>query len=162
VPTIDDVNRLPQPARQLSFVERASAFASDASDVVFDQILPAFPPDAVFVVGGKALAGGIVAVRLGFAGERAVRAAVDIGLPRFIRINGRFRIPDGLNRAAGTLNEVKNTASLSFTRQLRDFADFARANGLQFNLFVRPGARLSRPLMEARDAGVVVIQEIPF
>lgn len=94
--------------------------------------------------------GGAEVVRLGQAGEDAVRAAYNIGDKTLIRVNGRGRIPDGLT--ATTLSEVKNVASLSYTRQLQDFVDYARANGLRVDLYVRGGAsptRLSGPLQDA-------------
>lgn len=86
-------------------------------------------------------------VRIGQAGERAVRAVVDIGPKVGISVNGVSRIPDGLTASA--VNEVKNVASLSYTSQLRDFAQYAKDTGRQFNLFVRPDTKLSAPLMEA-------------
>lgn len=60
--------------------------------------------------------GGAGPVRVGQAGEDAVRGAYDIGDKVPIRVAGRGRIPDGLTPS--TLSEVKNVASLSYTRQL--------------------------------------------
>jgi hypothetical protein len=99
---------------------------------------------------------------LGNAGEKAVRGVYDIGPEQKtgIRINGRLRFPDGLKD--GVLSEVKNVAKLSYTSQLRDYAQFAKDKGLQFDLYVRPGAELSGPLLEARDAGILNIKKIPF
>jgi len=74
--------------------------------------------------------------------------------------HGRRRIPDGLTTEV--LSEVKNVKSLSFTRQLRDFGDFAEQTGRRFDLYVRPRTRLSQPLLDARAAGRVNILEIPF
>jgi hypothetical protein len=107
----------------------------------------------------KAGRGGAGPVRVGQAGEDAVRGAYDIG-PKATRvINGRTRIFDGLTDDA--VSEVKNVARLSYTRQLRDSAEYASANNLRFDLYVRPGARLSGPLLDARAAGRINIQEIP-
>jgi len=103
--------------------------------------------------------GGAVPVRIGQVGEAAVRAAVDIGKKVGINVNGVSRIPDGLTDTA--VNEVKNVASLSFTAQLRDFAQFAKDTGREFNLYVRPGAELSVPLRNAEASGLVNIMEIP-
>ena len=72
----------------------------------------------------------------------------------------RQRIPDGLTSAV--LSEVKNVQSLSYTQQLRDFSAYASDKGLRFDLYVRPGACLSRPLLNARASGQVNILEIPF
>jgi RHS repeat-associated protein len=109
---------------------------------------------------GYAARGGLAAVRAGQAGEAAVRAAVDIGPKTAINIAGRTRIPDGLTNTV--LSEVKNVKSLSFTQQLRDFSQYAGQKGLQFNLYVRPGAQLSGPLLDAEASGALNILEIPF
>ncbi len=98
--------------------------------------------------------------RLGRAGEDAVRRAYDIGDKAEIFVDGRRRIPDGITN--DILSEVKNVQSLSYTRQLRDFAQHAGENGLQFDLFVRPGAKLSGPLLDAEAAGIINILDIPF
>ena len=100
------------------------------------------------------------AVRLGQAGEAAVRAAVNIGPASRITVNGVTRIPDGLTSTV--LSEVKNVGSLSWTQQLRDFATYASQNGLRFDLYVRPGAWLSGPLLDAEARGLVNILDIPF
>lgn len=91
--------------------------------------------------------GGANAVRKGQAGERAVRSAFDIG-PKATRvINGRTRIFDGLNSSA--VSEVKNVRRLSYTRQLRDYADYASRNGLRLDIYVRGGTKISGPLARA-------------
>ena len=43
---------------------------------------------------------------------------------------------------------MKNVESLSLTRQLRDFADYAVQEKLNFNLYVQDGAHLSEPLLQ--------------
>jgi hypothetical protein len=73
------------------------------------------------------------AFQLGLVGETALRNAFSIGDKTSILFKGRTIIPDGLN--ATTLSEVKNVGSLSFTNQLRTYSDFARQNGLSFNLY---------------------------
>ncbi|MXP09882.1 hypothetical protein GRI68_06790 [Altererythrobacter halimionae] len=51
---------------------------------------------------------------------------------------------------AGTLSEVKNVNSLSFTRQLHDMQAIADAQGLRFDLYVRKDAEyLSGQLLKA-------------
>lgn len=88
---------------------------------------------------------------------------VDIGPKQAITIAGRTRIPDGLiTGAGGVLSEVKNVRALSYTQQLRDYAAFAQQNGFRFDLYVRPGVRLSSPLKQAIDNGVINRVEIPF
>lgn len=59
------------------------------------------------------------------------------------------------------LSEVKNVSSLSFTRQLRDFADFAQQTGRQFDLYVRRSTRLSGPLKDAVQEGRINLLFIP-
>lgn len=98
-------------------------------------------------------AGGVAAVRAGQAGEDAVRAIEDIGPKTSIRVGARARIPDGLT--GSVLTEVKNVKALSFTRQLRDFTQYAADNGLRFDLWVRQGAELSGPLKDAISSGLI-------
>ena len=43
---------------------------------------------------------------------------------------------------------MKNVESLSLTRQLLDFADYAVQEKLNFNLYVKEGAHLSEPLLQ--------------
>ena len=100
--------------------------------------------------------------QLGREGETAVRAVYDIGDKANITINGVKRIPDGINLKTEVLSEIKNVKNLSFTKQLRDYSTFAQQNGLGFDLYVRPGANLSGPLLNARDVGQINILEIPF
>lgn len=59
-------------------------------------------------------AGGAASVRLGQAGEAAVRGAYDIGPKATAQIGGRTRIFDGLNAEA--VSEVKNVASQAYTQ----------------------------------------------
>jgi hypothetical protein len=103
--------------------------------------------------------GGLKPVRVGQAGEDAVRAEYDIGTKQTISVNGRDRIPDGLTDT--TLSEVKNVKSLSFSSQLRDFADYAKAHGLKYDLYVRPTTTFSGPLTQAITDHVIDIEYIP-
>ena len=133
-------------------------FWLNATTIAIDLAIP-LPP---MIAGGKlvtSIRGGATAVRVGRAGEDAVRATFNIGSKEFIRINGRGRIPDGLT--ANVLSEVKNVISVSFTRQLRDFSDFAQQTGRRFDLFVRPNTRVSGPLQDAIDSGLIQRVDIP-
>jgi len=96
--------------------------------------------------------------RVGAAGESVVRALEDIGEKTAIRIPGsnQLRVVDGLTGT--TLNEVKSVGSLSYTQQLRDYAAYAGQNGLTFQLWVREGAELSGPLVEAIERGEIVLR----
>ncbi|RNK36407.1 Rhs family protein, partial [Xanthomonas vasicola pv. vasculorum] len=42
-----------------------------------------------------------------------------------------------------------------------DYVSFSKANGLDFYLYVRPGAKISAPLRKAEAAGDIVIKDIP-
>ncbi len=97
--------------------------------------------------------------QIGRAGENAVNAAHDIGGKQTITINGRDRIPDGINET--TLSEIKNVKKLSYTQQLRDFADIAAERGLTYDLYVRPSTELTGPLLEAIEAGTINLKFIP-
>ncbi|MCK4797179.1 MAG: hypothetical protein KAT05_07340, partial [Spirochaetes bacterium] len=94
--------------------------------------------------------------QLGKLGEKAVG---NIGPKVRINVNGRVRIPDGLTRT--TLSEVKNVQSQSFTRQLRDFYNYANSSNLKFDLYVRPSTKLSGPLMQEIQNGNIFIHVIP-
>ena len=98
-------------------------------------------------------------MRVGQAGEAAVRSAFDIGDKAAIDVAGRMRIPDGLTET--TIGEVKNVRSLSYTQQLRDFSTYASENGLRFDLYTRPETQLSGPLLDAIDAGAINRMDIP-
>jgi RHS repeat-associated protein len=95
----------------------------------------------------NACIGGAGPVRVGQAGEAAVRSAYDIGEKFTTVVNGRTRIFDGLTEEA--VSEVKNVARQQLTRQLRDYIDYARSNGLRFAIYVRQNTELSGPLLQA-------------
>ncbi|MEZ5306098.1 MAG: putative toxin [Pyrinomonadaceae bacterium] len=98
--------------------------------------------------------------QIGMEGEVAVKNAYDIGSKIKIRVNGRNRIPDGINDFA--VSEVKNVERLSYTRQLKDYADYAGDTGRSFDLYVRKNTNLSGPLQVARDQGFLnIIRFLP-
>jgi RHS repeat-associated protein len=99
--------------------------------------------------------------KLGKAGEDAVRAVHNIGDKALIKVNGRDRIPDGINNSTKTLSEIKNVAKQGWTQQLKDYATHAKANGLKFDLYVRPNTQLSGPLVNQINAGTVNLKFIP-
>ena len=123
------------------------------------KLLAPFFPRTCATGGSRAARGGAQAVRVGQAGEAAVRSVADIGEKVLIRVGGRGRIPDGLTSTV--LSEVKNVSSLSYTQQLRDFAAHASANGLRFDLWVRPTTQMSGPLLDAIEAGAINRRFIP-
>lgn len=103
--------------------------------------------------------GGIEPVLQGQAGEAAVRGSYDIGDKATAVIDGRTRIFDGLNSDA--VSEVKNVASQSYTQQLRDSVSYAQANGLRFDLYVRPDTYLTGTLRQAVSDGLINLRFIP-
>ncbi len=134
-------------------------------DAVLANVLPKNVDE--FVANGNAALLGVVvplelpAAELGRVGEAAVRAAEGtIGAKTKIVINGRARIPDGLVPGE-LLTEVKNVGRQSFTRQLRDYADFTRASDLRFDLWTRENTKLSGPLTEAIRSGAINLRVIP-
>lgn len=92
----------------------------------------------------------------GIAGEEAVGIS---GPKEAIEVGDKIRIPDRLTKT--TLEEVKNVKSLSFTRQLRDFSNFAQQKGLRFILYTRPDTKLSGPLQQAIKNGLIFQRFIP-
>jgi RHS repeat-associated protein len=72
---------------------------------------------------------------------------------RGIEVGGRGRIPDFIN-GSGDFFEVKNTATQSFTRQLRDMV-MGRESGEPLTLVTRGTTKLSGPLIQAIKSGSV-------
>ena len=126
------------------------------SEVAADQARSLVTSDVAAEAGTS---GGAAAVRLGQAGEDAVRGAYDIG-PKFTAdIGGRTRIFDGLSNEA--VSEVKNVASQAYTQQLKDSLAYAQGNGLRFDLYVRPDTYLTGPLRDAISGGFINLRYIP-
>jgi len=69
------------------------------------------------------------------------------------------RVIDFLSPERGMV-EVKNRASLSFERQLRDFAEYALEEGIEFTIVVREGTELTGELQRAVDQRIINIQTI--
>ncbi|CEH83568.1 hypothetical protein XACB302_10730022 [Xanthomonas citri pv. citri] len=94
-------------------------------------------------------------VRVGQAGESAVRAVVDIGSKMAFEVRGTTRIPDGVTDSV--ISEVKNVKYQGYTSQIRDYAEIAKQTGRDFNLYVRSDTKISGPLREAAKRGDVKI-----
>lgn len=131
------------------------------------QLLGHAPGASEGVPGARGSGSGSLAPKtagqLGREGESAVRAVYNIGEKpaQSILMNGRARIPDGINPLARSLSEVKNVNSLSFTSQLRDYSGYAQGQGLRFDLYTRPSTQLSGPLKDAIDSGLINHRYIP-
>jgi hypothetical protein len=97
--------------------------------------------------------GGSGPVKKGVRGEARVRAKYNIGPPEKSKIpvpgTDRKRIPDGVNEAAKTLTEVKNSKYVSLTPQLVDELAIAKKNKWTFQLFIPPDGEISVPLRKA-------------
>ena len=101
--------------------------------------------------------GGPEPCRIGQAGEAAA------GIKRntiIITINGRDRVPDELDPDKRVINEVKNRKrlpllkkKLPLLKQIRDYLDYADAEGYRLVLYVDQNTRLSRPLQDLVDSG---------
>ena len=90
---------------------------------------------------------------LGKAGEEAAGIVKNT---KTININGRNRIPDGLDMQLH-LQEVKNVKVLSYTRQLKDYFGFAAQNHLKMELYIRRTTIMTKPLQKAiKDMGVII------
>ncbi|QEQ75976.1 hypothetical protein C2859_18195 [Xanthomonas citri pv. glycines] len=98
---------------------------------------------------------GAAMVRVGQAGESAVRAVVDIGSKMAFEVRGTTRIPDGVTDSV--ISEVKNVKYQGYTSQIRDYAEIAKQTGRDFNLYVRSDTKISGPLREAAKRGDVKI-----
>ena len=106
-------------------------------------------------------------------GKQGEETAKMFGLQKntkWFKIFGRTRIPDGVvYDDVGNIiriQEVKNVAKLTYTRQLKDFVAIADREGVPFELFVRKGTdgvrgtTLSKILEKLKDAGKIIVQEV--
>ncbi len=99
-----------------------------------------------------------LARRLGRAGEDAVgitQAKIGVKVPS----SGRMVFPDKITDEV--LKEVKNVKYQSLTQQLRDYLEIARARGLEYELWLRPSTKVSKPLQRLMDAGEIKRCDIP-
>ena len=108
------------------------------------------------VAGTGIVRGGFKPVQIGRAGERAVGIN---GPKNAINWNGQKLIPDQVTKKL--LVEVKNVKNLSFTKQLRNYSNFAQTSNRNFELYVRSSTKLSGPLHAARESGSIIIKYIP-
>jgi hypothetical protein len=123
------------------------------------------------------VAGGVGRAILGLLSKTAVRATWSVANARAagvagesavgiaqagkttIQVAGRRYVPDLLTRS--TLEEVKNTSTLSFTRQLRAFSIHAQNNQLTYVLWTRSTTIMTAPLKAAIARGEIIPKIIP-
>jgi hypothetical protein len=107
-------------------------------------------------------------------GDRSSCPPQNIGVPRNIgpgRVTipgsgpGGFRVPDfnpALTIAArGALVEVKNTARLTASSQLRDLVNYAQGQGVPLEIFTNASLPSSGDLFNWIQSGQVIISPIP-
>ena len=82
---------------------------------------------------------------LGKQGEEYI--ARTRGLSKNTKLRNDLGIPDFFDDANHILIESKNVARQSFTRQLRTYLNYAQSNGMQMELYVRQGTKLSKNLL---------------
>jgi RHS repeat-associated protein len=99
---------------------------------------------------------------IGDAGEKIVAQIVNLGTKEGRRyfINGRGRVADGIDWALGHYYEIKNVVKLDKIKQITDGIQYARNKGLTYNLYVRKGTVLSKPLQKLVDSGDVILHRI--
>jgi hypothetical protein len=94
-------------------------------------------------------AGGACPVNLGRSGEAAAKIVKNT---KKIKINGRDRIPDGIDDSRGAIQEVKNAKRQGLTRQINDSIDIVKGRGYTFEIIVRRTTKISKPLQKAVNA----------
>ena len=82
---------------------------------------------------------------LGKQGEEYI--ARTRGLSKNTKLYDKVGIPDFFDKSKGLLIESKNVARQSFTKQLRTYLNYAQSNGMQMELYVRQGTKLSKNLL---------------
>ena len=89
------------------------------------------------------------------AGIEGPKRAVETALGTATR-----RFPDQIAPLERTIREVKSSANVYHTKQLRDYAAIAQRMGYSFELIVKESARVSGPLQNAIEEGLVTLKRI--
>ena len=64
--------------------------------------------------------------------------------------------------SSAMIGEVKDVRYQAYTSQLRDFAAYSQKYGYEFPLYVRQASKLSVPLQDAVNGGVIrLIRNLP-
>lgn len=112
-------------------------------------------PAGVGSSGNVGAAERMAAVReTGRAGEKMAGIVKNTTRIKSAMNTAKYRIPDELN--SSVIGEVKNVRRLGYTNQLRDFAAYARQQGLTFKLYTRPSTTISSTLQAEIDAGRII------
>ena len=82
---------------------------------------------------------------LGKQGEEYI--ARTRGLSKNTKMYDGVGIPDFIDGKNQILIESKNVARQSFTKQLRTYLQYAKDHGMQMELYVRQGTKLSKNLL---------------
>jgi len=107
----------------------------------------------------KTMKSGQKARYLGEVGEKAAGVSKNVKKTKLLDSK---RIPDKINHYKKQMLEVKNTASLAFTKQLRETSNYANSNGYKYILETRFGTKLTKPLKTAIRNGDIVHRTIGY
>jgi len=103
--------------------------------------------------------GGVKPTQLGKAGERA--AGIKGPKTKYTIPGTDIKIiPDRVTRSLVT--EVKNVKTLSYTKQLKNYKEFADKTGSTLELITRQNTSLSGSLKKAIDAGDIIHNTLPW
>ncbi|MCW5765446.1 MAG: hypothetical protein KIT68_05665 [Phycisphaeraceae bacterium] len=101
------------------------------------------------------------AARLGREGQAAVPGPQNTQRIESVSQTADYRVPDRLDRQTKIIGEIKNVEHQAFTSQLRDYSEWARRNGYTFELWLRKDTRVTKPLQDVIDQGLIVRRTIP-
>ena len=77
-------------------------------------------------------------------------------------VNKRTRIPDFFSEKEGVLIESKNVARQGLTKQLKDYLDIARKEGVRMEIYVRKNTYLTKPLLKFIKDNNIVLNYFPW
>jgi restriction endonuclease fold toxin 7 of polymorphic toxin system len=110
-------------------------------------------------LSGVLLRGGREPVEIGRAGERAAGMPEHKKRVEWPERSGKYIVPDKVTEV--TIEEVKNVAYLSRTRQLLKYLDYAQKTKRTFTLWVRPGTKIAKELQKLIRVEQILRRDIP-
>ncbi|MFF2845091.1 putative toxin [Streptomyces sp. NPDC058001] len=144
-----------QVAALTRWTQQATVYNLTVAELHTYYVLAGLTPVLVHNAGG----GGRNSCVVGQQGEAASGIVKNT---QRITINGRGRTPDELDHMRGVIGEVKNVKYQYLSTQIKDYLDYAQANGYGMNLYVRGNTRLSGPLQARVDSGDInLIRNLP-